>query len=169
VFDCSLRSRRIALGGRLLCRRSPTRSVSAHSSSARRRAIRGLIARSARRDVRSVAAVFVGSDGTEERCSAISSCRSVARTSRIRRRRGRSQRKNASARSLCIARSARCDVRSIAAVFVGSDGTEECCSAISSCTQLAAGAGARCARALCCEIGGANIEKLTLAARQLIH
>jgi thiol-disulfide isomerase/thioredoxin len=37
---CSLRSLRIALGGRLLRRRSPTRSVSAHFSSARRRAIR---------------------------------------------------------------------------------------------------------------------------------
>src|SRR5215203_4578462 len=40
-----------------------------------------LIARSARCDVRWVAAVFVGSGGTEERCSAISSCRSAARTS----------------------------------------------------------------------------------------
>ena len=37
---------------------------------------------SARCDVRWVAAVFVGSGGTEERCSAISSCRSAARTSR---------------------------------------------------------------------------------------
>ena len=40
-----------------------------------------LIARSARCDVRWVAAVFVGADGTEKRCSAISSCRSAARTS----------------------------------------------------------------------------------------
>src|SRR5215203_3393588 len=42
-----------------------------------------LIARSARGDVRWVAAVFVGSVGTEKRCSAISSCRSAARTSLI--------------------------------------------------------------------------------------
>src|SRR5215218_9011931 len=41
-----------------------------------------------------VAAVFVGSGGTEKRCSAISSCRSAARTSRVE-----------------FARSARCDVR----------------------------------------------------------
>jgi len=40
---------------------------------------------SARCDVRLVAAVFVGADGTEKRCSAISSCRSAAQTSRIRR------------------------------------------------------------------------------------
>jgi hypothetical protein len=46
-----------------------------------------------------------------------------------------------------IARSARCDVRWVAAVFVRADETEKRCSAISSCTQLAAGAGARCARA----------------------
>ena len=38
------------------------------------------------------------SGGTERRCPAISSCRSAARTSRIRRRRRLSQRKNASAR-----------------------------------------------------------------------
>jgi hypothetical protein len=44
-----------------------------------------LIARFARCDVRLVAAVFVGADGTEKRCSAIFSCRSAARTSRIRR------------------------------------------------------------------------------------
>ena len=36
-----------------------------------------LIARSARYDVRLVAAVFVGADGTEKRCSGISSCRSA--------------------------------------------------------------------------------------------
>jgi uncharacterized paraquat-inducible protein A len=35
-------------------------------------------------DVRWIAAVFVGADRTEKRCSAISSCRSAARTSRIR-------------------------------------------------------------------------------------
>jgi hypothetical protein len=52
-----------------------------------------LTARFARCDVRLVAAVFVGSDGTEKRCSVISSCRSAARTSRIRRRRRPSQRK----------------------------------------------------------------------------
>jgi hypothetical protein len=43
-FDCSARcarSARIALCSRLLRRRSPTKSVSARSSSARRRAIRG--------------------------------------------------------------------------------------------------------------------------------
>jgi hypothetical protein len=40
VLDCSLRSLRIALESRLLRRRSPTRSVSARSSSVRRRAIR---------------------------------------------------------------------------------------------------------------------------------
>ena len=40
-----------------------------------------LIARCARCDVRWVAAVFVGADETERRCSAISSCRSAARTS----------------------------------------------------------------------------------------
>jgi hypothetical protein len=45
------------------------------------------MARSARGDVRWVAAVFVGTVETEKRCSAISSCRSAARTSRIRRRR----------------------------------------------------------------------------------
>jgi hypothetical protein len=61
--------------------------------------------------------------------------------------------------ALClIARFARCDVRWVAAVFVGSVGTKKRCSAISSCTQLAAGAGARYARAICWEIGGANIE-----------
>ena len=38
-IDCSLRSRRIALGSRRLCRRSPTKSVSPRSSAARRRAI----------------------------------------------------------------------------------------------------------------------------------
>jgi hypothetical protein len=42
-----------------------------------------LIARSARGDVRWVAAVFLGFVGTEKRCSAISSCRSAARTSLI--------------------------------------------------------------------------------------
>ena len=47
------------------------------------RASRGLlIARSAPCDVRWIAAAFVGADGTEKRCSA-TSCRSVARTSRI--------------------------------------------------------------------------------------
>jgi hypothetical protein len=50
-----------------------------------------LIARSAPCHVRWVAAVFVGADGTEKRCSAISSCRSAARTSRIRQLRRRSQ------------------------------------------------------------------------------
>ncbi len=44
LFNCSLRSLRIALGTRLLRRRSPTKSVSAHSSAARRRAIRCSIA-----------------------------------------------------------------------------------------------------------------------------
>jgi hypothetical protein len=39
-LTCSLRSLRIAPGGRLLRRRAPTKSVSAPSSSARRRAIR---------------------------------------------------------------------------------------------------------------------------------
>ena len=48
VSDCSLRSLRIALSSRLLRRHSGTKSVSARSSSARRRAIRCLIARSAR-------------------------------------------------------------------------------------------------------------------------
>jgi hypothetical protein len=66
---------------------------------------RCLIARSARCDVRSVAAVFVGSGGTEKRCPAISFCRSAARRSRIRRRR-RSQRKNASAHSSSVQRRA---------------------------------------------------------------
>ena len=67
------------------------------------------ITRSARCDVRSVAAVFVGADGTVKRCSVISSCRSAARTSRIRLLRRRSQRKNASARSVfhCSLRSLR--------------------------------------------------------------
>jgi hypothetical protein len=97
---------RIARGIRRRRRRSQRKNASAHSSSVRRRAIPDarswffgscsrialcLIARSARGDVRWVAAVFVGSDGTEKRCSAISSCRSAARTSRIRRRRRRSQ------------------------------------------------------------------------------
>ncbi len=40
---CSLRSLRIAPGSRLLRRRSPTKGVSAHSSSARRRAIRNVL------------------------------------------------------------------------------------------------------------------------------
>ncbi len=66
------------------------------------------IARSARCDVRLVAAVFVGSGRTEKRCSAISSYRSAARTSRIRHvvvaRRG----KNASARSI-----SHCSLRSL--------------------------------------------------------
>jgi hypothetical protein len=39
-------------------------------------------ARFARCDVRCVAAVFIGADRTEKRCSVISSCRSAARTSR---------------------------------------------------------------------------------------
>jgi hypothetical protein len=65
------------------------------------------IARSARSDVRCVADVFVEDDGTEKRCSVIFSRRSAARTSRFRRRRRRSQTKHASARSVCIARSAR--------------------------------------------------------------
>ena len=43
-----------------------------------------LFALSARCDVGWVAAVFVGHDGTERRCSVSSSCRSAARTSRIR-------------------------------------------------------------------------------------
>jgi hypothetical protein len=46
VFNCSLRSLRIALGIRLLRRHSQTKSVSARSSLARRRAIRCSIARS---------------------------------------------------------------------------------------------------------------------------
>jgi hypothetical protein len=45
VFNCSLRSLRIALGIRLLRRRSQTKSVSARSSSARRRAIQCSLAR----------------------------------------------------------------------------------------------------------------------------
>ena len=56
-----------------------------------------LIARYRSRDVPWVAAVFVGDDVTEKRCSIISSCRSAARTSGIRRLRPRSQRKSASA------------------------------------------------------------------------
>jgi len=59
VFNCSLRSLRIALGIRLLRRRSQTKSVSAPSSSARRRAIRCSIARSARCGSRSESAYFV--------------------------------------------------------------------------------------------------------------
>jgi hypothetical protein len=47
VFNCSLRSLRIALGIRLLRRHSQTKSTSASFSSARRRAIQGLMARSA--------------------------------------------------------------------------------------------------------------------------
>ena len=47
------------------------------------------MARSARCDVRWVATVFVGADGTEKRCSAISSCRSAARTSKSVRRSSR--------------------------------------------------------------------------------
>ena len=80
------------------------------------------IARSARGDVRWVAAVFVGSGGTEKRCSAISSCRSAARTSRIRPRRRRSQRKerlrslhsHCSLRSLRLALDSRCLPHSLA-------------------------------------------------------
>src|SRR5829696_6493346 len=48
VFNCSLRSLRIALGSRRLRRHSQTRSVSTRSSSARQRAIQYSIARSAR-------------------------------------------------------------------------------------------------------------------------
>jgi hypothetical protein len=59
VLDCSLRSLRIALGSRLLRRRSTTKNPSAHSSSARRRAIRRWIARSARCGSRWEAAYFV--------------------------------------------------------------------------------------------------------------
>jgi hypothetical protein len=73
---------RIALGIRRRRRRSQGKSASAPSSSVRRRAIPDarslfcegcsrialcLIARSARCDVRWVAAVFVGADGTEKR------------------------------------------------------------------------------------------------------
>src|SRR5688572_18313540 len=93
------------------------------------------IARSARGDVRWVAAVFVGSDGTEKRCSAISSCRSAARTSRsayfVVARRGKAPplappqhggARFSDARNRI--RSARGDVRWVAAFFVGSAGTE---------------------------------------------
>ena len=69
-------------------------------------------ARSARCDVRSVAAVFVGADETEERCSAISSCRSAGRTSGTRLLRRRSQRRNASARSSSPRRGRDTDTRS---------------------------------------------------------
>ena len=79
------------------------------------------MARSARCDVRWIAAVFVGADGPEERCSAISSCRSAARTSRARialgRRllRHRSPTKSASAHS-CV----HCSLRSLRLALVSS-------------------------------------------------
>ena len=79
------------------------------------------MARSARCDVRWVAAVFVGADGPEKRCSAISSCRSAARTSRARialgRRllRHRSPTKSASAHS-CV----HCSLRSLRLALVSS-------------------------------------------------
>jgi hypothetical protein len=65
----------------------------------------------------------------------------------------------------CSLRSLRCSL--VAAVFVGSDGTEKRCSAISSYTQLAAGAGARYARAIYFEIGGANIAVFDCSLRSL--
>ena len=60
LFDCSLRSLRIALGSCLLRRHSQTiKRVRSLLLSTAARAIRCLIARSARSDVRWVAAVFV--------------------------------------------------------------------------------------------------------------
>jgi hypothetical protein len=85
---CSLRSLRLALVSRCLphsladekhvCSLASSRTAARQPGSARRRAIRGLIARCRLRDVRWVAAVFVGSGGTETRCSAISSCTQLA-------------------------------------------------------------------------------------------
>jgi hypothetical protein len=70
-----------------------------------------------------------------------------------------------------MARPARRDVRRQAAVFVGPDeptvSEESALSRLvfvgSSCTELAAGAGARCARAIFLEIGGANIASVDRA------
>ena len=71
------------------------------------------MARSARCDVRWVAAVFVGADGPEKRCSAISSCRSAARTSRARIALGRRLlRRQSPTKSMSAHSSVHCSLRS---------------------------------------------------------
>ncbi len=77
----------------------------------RRREHRCAIARSARCDVRLVAALFVGSGRTEKRCSAITSCRSAART------------------SLCLLLAPLAAMFACSALFVGSGRTVKRCSA----------------------------------------
>jgi hypothetical protein len=140
-LDCSLRSLRIALGSRLLRRRSTTKNPSAHSSSARRRAIRRWIARSARCGSRWEAAYFV-----------------IAQRRKARRL---TPPQHGGVRS-AVGLLAPLAVHRAGRPPTSSSLNDESASAHSSSTQLVAGAGARYARAF---IGGTPARDPLLIAR----